>query len=126
VGVGALSLPEALINCLLHGAGVQVRSRGKIYRTLEGAGGHKWSNEKNKKSVPRKVKSRSSGRKAVPRKAKRGYEMHTGKPTGREVQAMHRLQILTERYIAEGLTPADARTAPERNCELIHVRIGAR
>jgi len=25
------------------------------------------------------------------------------------VQAMHRLQVLTERYIAEGLTPADAR-----------------
>jgi hypothetical protein len=25
-------------------------------------------------------------------------------------QAMHRLQVLTERYIAEGLTPADART----------------
>jgi hypothetical protein len=33
-----------------------------------------------------------------------------GKPTGREVQAMHRLQTLTDRYIAEGLTPADART----------------
>src|SRR5262249_37047595 len=32
-----------------------------------------------------------------------------GKPTGREVQAMHRLQILTDRYIAEGLTPAAAR-----------------
>jgi hypothetical protein len=28
----------------------------------------------------------------------------------REVAAMHRLQVLTERYIAEGLTPGDART----------------
>lgn len=37
------------------------------------------------------------------------YDIHTG-PTGREVQAMHRLQILTDGYIAEGLTPADART----------------
>jgi hypothetical protein len=41
---------------------------------------------------------------------KRGYDIHAGKPTGREVQAMHRLQVLTERYIAEGLTPADAQT----------------
>jgi len=36
---------------------------------------------------------------------------HPPRPaTGREVQAMHRLQVLTERYIGEGLTPADART----------------
>ena len=63
----------------------------------------------SKKSVARKVKSRSSAKKSAPRKMKRGYDIHTGKPTGREVQAMHRLQVLTERYIAEGLTPADAR-----------------
>src|SRR5262249_60387000 len=43
-------------------------------------------------------------------RAPRGYDIHTGKPTGREVAAMHRLQVLTDRYIAEGLTPADART----------------
>ena len=65
---------------------------------------------KSKKSDARKVKGRSSGRKAAPFKAKRGYDIHTGKATGREVQAMHRLQVLTERYIAEGLTPADALT----------------
>jgi hypothetical protein len=47
---------------------------------------------------------------AAPRKAKPGYDIHPGEPTGREVQAMHRLQVLTERYIGEGLTPADART----------------
>jgi hypothetical protein len=56
---------------------------------------------KSKKSVARKVKSRSSAKKAAPRKMKRGYDIHPGQPTGREVQAMHRLQVLTERYMAE-------------------------
>jgi hypothetical protein len=65
---------------------------------------------KSKKSIARKVKSRTSAKKAAPRKAKRGYDIHAGKPTGREVAAMHRLQVLTDRYISEGLTPADART----------------
>ena len=50
---------------------------------------------RSKKSVARKVKRRISGKKAVPRKMKRGYNIHPGKPTGREVQAMHRLQVLT-------------------------------
>jgi hypothetical protein len=59
---------------------------------------------KSKKSISRKVKHRTAARKAAQRK------MKAGKPTGREVQAMHRLQVLTERYLAEGLTPADART----------------
>jgi hypothetical protein len=62
---------------------------------------------KTKKTV-RATKSRS-GKKAKPAPP-RSYDIHSGKPTGREVQAMHRLQVLTERYIAEGLTPADART----------------
>jgi hypothetical protein len=66
--------------------------------------------KRKSKSVARKVKSRSSTKKAAPRKAKRGYDIHAGKPTGREVAAMHRLQVLTDRYIAQGLTPADART----------------
>jgi len=38
---------------------------------------------------------------------------------------MHRLQVLTDRYIAEGLTPADGGHVPERNCELTYARIGA-
>ena len=64
---------------------------------------------KPKKTV-RAIKRRI-GKKASPKaKAARGYEVHTGKPTGREVQAMHRLQVLTDRYMAEGLTPADAST----------------
>jgi hypothetical protein len=60
----------------------------------------------------KKTKRRvASAKKTKPRaKAARGYDIHSGKPTGREVQAMHRLQVLTERYIAEGLTPADGRT----------------
>ena len=65
---------------------------------------------KSKKSVARKVKRRIAAKKSEPRKMKRGYDIHPSQPTGREVQAMHRLQVLTERYIAEGLTPADART----------------
>ena len=65
---------------------------------------------KGKKSVARKVKRRIAAKKSAPRKMKRGYDIHPSQPTGREVQAMHRLQVLTERYIGEGLTPADART----------------
>jgi len=68
---------------------------------------------KSKKPAAPKVKSRRSAKKTAPRKMKRGYDIHTGKPS-REVQAMHRLQVLTERYIAEGLTPADARTLCQR------------
>jgi hypothetical protein len=64
--------------------------------------------ERQMKKTKRRV---ASAKKTKPRaKAARGYNIHSGKPTGREVQVMHRLQVLTERYIAEGLTPADART----------------
>jgi hypothetical protein len=34
---------------------------------------------KSKKSIARKVKSRTSAKKAAPRKAKRGYDIHAGK-----------------------------------------------
>jgi hypothetical protein len=63
-----------------------------------------------KKTIARKTKT--IARKSAARKAKaaRPYDIHTGQPTGREVQAMQRLQTLTDRFIAEGLTPADART----------------
>jgi len=46
-----------------------------------------------RKSVARKVKRRSSAKKAAPRKAKRSYDIHTGHPTGREVQAMQATSI---------------------------------
>ena len=65
---------------------------------------------KSKKSVARKKAKRGAKKTMSRAKAARGYDIHAGKPTGREVQAMHRLQVLTDRYIAEGLTPADART----------------
>jgi hypothetical protein len=64
----------------------------------------KRKSKSKKKSISRKVKRRTAAKKTAPRK------MKAGKPTGREAQAMQRLQSLTERYIAEGLTPADART----------------
>ena len=57
---------------------------------------------KSKGSVARKVKRRTSARKVAPPKAKRAYDIHTGQPTGREVQAMHRLQVLTERRSQAG------------------------
>jgi hypothetical protein len=63
-----------------------------------------------KRKAKKTVRAKAA-KKAKPKaKAARGYDIHSGKPTGREVQAMHRLQVLEERYIAEGLTPADART----------------
>jgi hypothetical protein len=68
------------------------------------------SKKAGKKSVIKARKKPTAAKKSAPRKMRRGYDIHTGQPTGREVQAMHRLQVLTERYIAEGLTPADAQT----------------
>jgi hypothetical protein len=67
--------------------------------------------KRKKKAIARRKKAVVHAKKTRPKaKATRPYDIHTGQPTGREVQAMHRLQVLTERYIAEGLTPADART----------------
>jgi hypothetical protein len=82
---------------------------------------------KSKKSAARKVKSRAKRRIAAKKSApRRGYNIHTGRPTGREIQAMHRLQKLEERYIAEGLTPADARTRAREELRLIHAGTGGR
>jgi hypothetical protein len=72
---------------------------------------------KSKKSVARKRTAARKTAQAAPRKAKRGYGIQPGQPTGREVRAMHRLQVLTERYIGEGLTPADARTRATEGCQ---------
>jgi hypothetical protein len=63
-----------------------------IARIEQRAGGTQMVKRRSKKSVARKVKRRISGKKASPRKLERGYDIHPGKPTGREVQAMHRLQ----------------------------------
>jgi hypothetical protein len=71
--------------------------------------------KRRKKAIEKKTIARKKkiiARKSAARKAKaaRPYDVHTGQPTGREVQAMQRLQTLTDRFIAEGLTPADAYT----------------
>jgi len=68
------------------------------------------SKKAGKKSVIKARKKPTAAKKSASRKAKRDYDIHAGKPTGREVSAMHRLQVFTDRYIAEGLTPADAQT----------------
>jgi hypothetical protein len=94
------------------------RPDDKIARTVQGAG-----NARPRR--PCAYPNAGGAKKIKPRaKAARGYDIHSGKPTGREVAALHRLQALTERYIAEGLTPADARTRtreelranPHRDC----------
>jgi len=114
LAAGQKSLPAAGVAPQEPGASIWIISASmaalQIARIEQRAGGAQMVKRRSKKSVARKVKRRISGKKAVPRKMKRGYNIHPGKPTGREVQAMHRLQVLTERYIGEGLTPADART----------------
>jgi hypothetical protein len=47
---------------------------------------------KSSKSVARKLKSRAKKRTAKKSAPRRGYDIHAGKPTGREAQAMQRLQ----------------------------------
>jgi hypothetical protein len=55
-----------------------------------------------RKTAASKTEVRRAGKKAAPhQRAKRGSDIHTGQPTGREAQAMQRLQSLTERYIAQ-------------------------
>jgi len=56
---------------------------------------------KTKKTV-RRVKAVRKTARAAPRR-------HNPKPYGRAVGALERLEKLTEKYIVEGLPPADAR-----------------
>jgi len=57
------------------------------------------------------TKTRVTKRRKMVKSAKKGraYDIHTGKPTGREVSAMQRLEKLTEKYVAEGMSLAEAR-----------------
>ena len=48
-------------------------------------------------------------KKSAARKSRPGYDIHTGKPTGRDASAMQRLEKLTEKYVAEGMSLAEAR-----------------
>jgi hypothetical protein len=43
------------------------------------------------------------------KKSRPGYDIHTGKPTGRDASAMQRLEKLTEKYVGEGMSLAEAR-----------------
>ena len=92
---------------------------------MQGAGGRNGQTEKQEASLTQSETPYCGQKVRAARKMKRGYDIQAGKPTGREVQAMQRLQSLTERYIAEGLTPADARTRAKESCELIHAATDA-
>ena len=66
---------------------------------------------KRKLTIKRKVVIK---RKKIAKAAKKarggaGYDIHTGKPTGRGVSAMQRLEKLTEKFVAEGMSLAEAR-----------------
>jgi len=61
---------------------------------------------KKKATVKRKTAPKRRA-KAAPKG--RAYDIHSGKPTGREVSAMQRLEKLTEKYVAEGMSLAEAR-----------------
>jgi hypothetical protein len=65
---------------------------------------------KAKAKVKRTVKRRRKmGKASVAKKSRPGYDIHTGKPTGRDASAMQRLEKLTEKYVAEGMSLAEAR-----------------
>jgi len=53
------------------------------------------------------VKRRKMARAA--KKSRPGYDISTGKPTGRDASAMQRLEMLTEKYVAEGMSLTEAR-----------------
>jgi hypothetical protein len=43
------------------------------------------------------------------KKKKKGYNTQTGKPTRRDKRAMKRLEELTEKYVAKGMSQKEAR-----------------
>ena len=61
---------------------------------------------KRKPAIKRRRKMAKAG---AAKKARPGYDIHTGKPTGRDASAMQRLEKLTEKYVAEGMSLAEAR-----------------
>jgi hypothetical protein len=64
---------------------------------------------KRKSGAKPKSKRRVVAKKSAARKARSAYDIHTGKPTGRDASAMQRLEKLTEKYVAEGMSLAEAR-----------------
>jgi hypothetical protein len=59
----------------------------------------------SKRTVSGKSK-KTTGKKAA---HKRAYSQQTGKLTGREVSAQARLEKLTAKYVAEGMSASEAR-----------------
>jgi hypothetical protein len=59
---------------------------------------------KRKPAIKRRRKMARAAKKARP-----AYDIHTGKPTGRDATAMQRLEKLTEKYVAEGMSLSEAR-----------------
>jgi hypothetical protein len=61
--------------------------------------------------IKRKAKKTARVKKArrAKKSAKAAPKRHNPKPYGRAVGALERLEKLTEKYIAEGLSPTDAR-----------------
>jgi hypothetical protein len=64
---------------------------------------------KRKKKIARKVMIAKKSKPKAKASARPGYDIHTGKPTGRDASAMQRLEKLTEKYVAEGMSLAEAR-----------------
>lgn len=59
-----------------------------------------------------KAKGKKFAKKKTVRKAKKKsarYNPQTGKPTGRAIGAMERRDKLAEQYVAQGMSPEDAR-----------------
>lgn len=83
------------------------------------------------KSAPR-VKFKLKATKGIARKsaakgkAKTGYNPQTGALTGREVSAQVRLDKLTERYEAEGLSRPEARARAVPKCASTTRAIGVK
>jgi hypothetical protein len=64
---------------------------------------------KKVKRKPAIKRRRKMAKASAAKKARPAYDIHTGKPTGREVSAVQRLEKLTEKFVAEGMSLAEAR-----------------
>jgi len=64
---------------------------------------------KKEKCVYENVSEQEGVREEVQGQEEKGYNPHTGRLTGRAVGAQERLDKLAERYVAEGMSLAEAR-----------------
>jgi hypothetical protein len=75
----------------------------------DNAGGLMIKRKAKRRVVVRRKTTKVVAKKTAKAAPKRGYDIHTGRPTGRETSAMQRLERLTEKYVAEGMSLAEAR-----------------